>query len=269
MKESIQQKKNLPSPLIVIGKTLPAPEVINLPLATAVLFSTAAGSNGKMNEDSAAFVPVSEDTVILAVADGAGGHRGGRRASRRVIETLTRMIEGKSEIDRGTIVDAFESANEAIRQMKNGALSTLAVALIEGETLRTFHAGDSTVMTVKADATICCYTPPHSATGYGVEAGLLSEEEALEHEERHLLVNSLGTADYRIEIGAPLTLKRNDTVLVASDGLMTVLTPEQIAEIVCSGKLSDVADKLLSACSGEEQTNIFQDDLTFILFRQD
>ena len=255
--------------LISCGKTLTKPLRIDLPDATVVFFSTSASTKKRKNQDSAAVLPLTNGSCVLAVSDGAGGHKGGRAASKKAIETLVATLRvDDTSSDRSSIITGFELANEAVCKGKSGALCTLAVAHVEDGCLRSFHAGDSLVMTVHADASIVSYTPPHSTVGYGVEAGLLSEEEALEHEERHLLVNALGTEDYRIEIGAPYQLNKGDTLLVASDGVVTFVTPETLAELLCVEDLEQAARDLIHACSSKEDGEVFDDDLTFILYRQ-
>ena len=101
---------------------------------------------------------------------------------------------------------------------------------------------------------------------------MLDEDEAVQHDQRHLLFNVIGASDMRIEIGPPVKLDRRDTVLLASDGLMDNLYLDEIVEIVRKGRLSDAADELvrraverMTQSAGDEPSK--PDDLTVVLFR--
>ena len=73
-------------------------------------------------------------------------------------------------------------------------------------------------------------TISHSPVGYAVESGMLDDQEAMHHEERHVVSNIIGTPEMRIEIGPPIDLATYDTLLVATDGLADNLHIEEIIE---------------------------------------
>jgi serine/threonine protein phosphatase PrpC len=113
----------------------------------------------------------------------------------------------------------------------------------------------------------------HSPTGYLVEAGFLDQDEALHHEERHLVSNILGRPDMRVEVGSALELAERDTVVIASDGLSDNLMIEEIVQIVRKGPLQQAGLRLAAQCqdrmggTDSKGTPSKPDDLTFILFR--
>jgi len=105
-----------------------------------------------------------------------------------------------------------------------------------------------------------------------VEAGVISEEDAILHEDRHVVSNLLGSPEMRIEIGGELTLSDRDTVAVASDGLFDNLRLEEIADMVRVGQLSksgtalaEAAHARMQAQDGGEPSK--PDDVTFLLYR--
>jgi serine/threonine protein phosphatase PrpC len=114
---------------------------------------------------------------------------------------------------------------------------------------------------------------PHSPTGFAVEAGLLDENEAVQHEQRHVLFNVVGSADMRVEVGPAVQLALRDTVLLASDGLFDNLYIDEIVDTIRSGPLPAAADRLVERVRvrmhGEARTNqpCKPDDLTVVLFR--
>ena len=108
--------------------------------------------------------------------------------------------------------------------------------------------------------------------GYAVEAGWLPEDEALHHEDLHIVSNMVGSPEMRIEIGPTLSLRPRDTVLIASDGLFDNLPSQEVAELVRKGPLPEVAARLAAWCdqrmrAPEPGQPSKPDDLTFVLYR--
>ena len=240
-----------------------------------VVFTARAPGKETDNEDAAAVMPSGPDGCVLAVADGAGGHSGGTRASGLAIRSLKSAVESDADPSSGireAILDGIEQAGEKIRGLGIGAATTVAVAEIRDRSLRPCHVGDSTILVVGQRGKVKLMTVAHSPTGYAVEAGLLGDKEAVQHEDRHLVSNMVGDEDLRMELGAPMTLAPRDTVVLATDGLFDNLYVEEVADLVRKGKLEDVARDLARACLGRMHSNdearpSKPDDLTFILYR--
>jgi serine/threonine protein phosphatase PrpC len=137
--------------------------------------------------------------------------------------------------------------------------------------IRSYHVGDSELMSVGQRGRIKLRVTPHSPTGFAVEAGLLDEDEAVEHDARHLLFNVIGAPDMRIEIGTPVKLGGYDTVLLSSDGLLDNLYLDEIVGIIRAGSLRRAADALVKLArdrmAGTSEGPSKPDDLTVILYR--
>jgi serine/threonine protein phosphatase PrpC len=226
------------------------------------------------NEDAAAIIPYGQGGLVLAVADGVGGGPGGRDASNRAVQTLhdvLKDIDGEPDSLRAAIVDAVEAANRKILELGRGAATTLVVGEMLNGRIRSYHVGDSELMSVGQRGRIKLRVTPHSPTGFAVEAGLLDEDEAVEHDARHLLFNVIGAPDMRIEIGTPVKLGCYDTVLLSSDGLLDNLYLDEIVGIVRAGSLRRAADALVKLArdrmAGTSEGPSKPDDLTVILYR--
>jgi serine/threonine protein phosphatase PrpC len=228
------------------------------------------------NEDAAAVLEVDRDRVVLAVADGLGGHPGGQAASSLALEALGTCVAAAAVDDdiplRAAVLDGFENANHAVSAMGTGAATTLAAVEIDGTVVRPYHAGDSMILAVGQRGRRKLQTVSHSPVGYLVASGLLDESEAIHHEDRHLVSNIVGTPDMRIEVGPALRLRPRDTVVLASDGLFDNLHLDEIVECVRKGSLEQVARVLAEAArrrmaddAGDHPSK--PDDLTFLVFR--
>lgn len=102
---------------------------------------------------------------------------------------------------------------------------------------------------------------------------MLTEKEAMHHEDRHLVSNVVGIADMRIDIGPVLPLDPRDTLLLATDGLSDNLGIDEIVEIVRRGPLSRAAAALMAEArrrmqEPRERRPSKPDDATLVLFRR-
>lgn len=228
------------------------------------------------NEDAALVMPVGDDALVLAVADGLGGSPAGGEAARLVVETLATALSGPevaTDTLRTTILDAIEAANRTLIEMGRRGTTTLVVAEIVGRQLRSYHIGDSELLVFGQRGRIRMRIVPHSPTGFAIEAGLLDEKEAMRHEERHIVFNVVGAPSMSIDISAPIRLAARDTVLLASDGLLDNLFAEEIVSIAQSGPLPDAMSRLV-ATSLERMLMLTgdhpgkPDDLTIVLSRE-
>lgn len=237
------------------------------------VYSSRSPAHEETNGDSAALFCMDGNAGIFAVADGMGGLSNADRASAIVIEALEEALTNNPSATsfREAVLDGIDDANRRIIEL--GAGSTLAAVEINDNTLRSYHVGDAAILVTGQRGKIKLQTIPHSPVGYAVEAGFLDESEAMHHEERHLLLNMLGSNDMRIEIGPALSLARHDTVLLGSDGLFDNLHIEEIVAIIRKGALAHAMKNLISRC--QERMNTTDtgqpskpDDLTLILIRR-
>jgi serine/threonine protein phosphatase PrpC len=238
-------------------------------------FTQAAPDKTTGNEDALGLIPWGDDGGVLVVCDGLGGLPAGEQASILAIHCLAERIAATPPGNGGlreAILDGIESANRAVIDLGLGAATTLALIELQGRVIRPYHVGDSMILVTGQRGRIKLMTVSHSPIGYAVEAGFLDAEEAMHHEERHLISNMLGTPDMRIEIGTPLELAPRDTLLLASDGLFDNLHADEIVERMRRGPINTGANALRTDCRARMRqeagdTPSKPDDLSFILYR--
>jgi len=241
----------------------------------ATMRTEAAPDKSDGNEDCAALVPFGEHSGVLAVADGLGGLPAARNASHTLINTLSAVVK-KAQRDnrplRGAVLDAIETANAKLLAEGLGNATTAALIEIDGTTIRPYHVGDSQILITGQRGRIKLQTLAHSPTGYAVESGMLDEDDALEHEERHFVANVVGDREMRIEIGAPLTMSPRDTLVIASDGLWDNLFVEEVIDTVRTGEITESAENLMRTARSrinepKDGLPSHPDDVTFVLYR--
>lgn len=246
----------------------------DLPGGQACLRVRASPRRRRANEDAAIIIPVGEG-VVLAVADGVGGAPGGRQAANLVLASVAREIRAGGESlapVRGAIRRALERVNAQLLAGGVGSASTIAAVEIVGRALHSYHVGDSEILVVGQRGKKRHRIVPHSPTGLAVHAGLLTENDALHHDFRHILLNVVGAPQMRVEIEGIIELKTRDTVLVATDGVFDNLYLDEIIEIIRCGPLSAAADALADRAvarmrRADPRLPSKPDDLALVLFR--
>ncbi len=251
------------------------PEVFEVAGGTAAVFSSRRPEKTTANEDAAAVISAGDGAAVLVVADGCGGMASGEQAARIALECLTASIAAAAGPEgpglRAAILDGVEAANRQILELKTGAGATLAVVQLENGEARPYHVGDAQILLVGGRGKLKLLTTSHSPVGYAQEAGMLEEHEALDHEERHLVSNYLGSAEMHVEMGSGRKVLTRDALLVASDGVLDNLKMDEIVGFLKGGSAAVVAAKIAAVASArmreaQEGQPHKPDDLPLIVF---
>ncbi|WP_419195010.1 PP2C family protein-serine/threonine phosphatase [Novipirellula herctigrandis] len=227
------------------------------------------------NDDSAVVVQTIGGAIIMAVADGVGGCPLGYKASAIAVHCVAEsVLEAEPGADlRPAILDGIEKANHDILDLGVGAATTLSVVEIVDQRARVYTVGDSMAMIVGQRGVLKWKSTSHSPVGYLVESGLLDEESAMTHDERHIVSNLVGSATMHIGVGPSRPLSRRDRVILASDGLFDNLHISEVVETIKNGdpnkRMENLAALSSSRMDGQDpQLPGKPDDLTVLLFTQ-
>ncbi len=246
--------------------TLPGIDVYAAIVPSPLLTSRGRG------EDAIGVWTSSEGHLVLAVADGMGGARGGGAASALAIRSLDDALSQPMPT-RHAILDAFETADQAARARRAVGKTTLVVAQQSADQLRLYNAGDSEALVVSRRGTIKLRTVVHSPVGYQVAAGVLEHDEALQHAERHYISNVVGAPELKIEVGPRVTLARHDTVALGSDGLFDNVRPEELAHFLSLPDMAGGGEALVNLALSRMHTPTEDgvgkpDDLSLLMTRR-
>lgn len=239
-------------------------------------FSVRSPEKQTPNEDALAVIDRGDGAVVLVVADGMGGQAAGEVAARLTVDAVhaaVQQISGDEQGLRGAIIDGIENANREVIALANGAGATVAVACVSDSHFRSFHVGDSAILLMGQRGRVKFESIAHSPVGYAEASGLLQPEEALQHDERHLISNFVGTAQMRIEIGPELAMARYDTLLLATDGLTDNVLVGEAVSTMRAGPLAQCARSLANLARQrmvEQSPGLPSkpDDLSFLAFRR-
>lgn len=227
----------------------------------------------KPNQDACLCLDLKGNGLVLAVADGMGGHSQGELAARLTLEALEDCVVESIRTGGGLrvgVMDGFEAAQAQVHALGSGAGTTLVVATIDGEGMRSFHTGDSMALLTGGRGLIKHQSLDHSPTAYALRAGLIKESEVLAHPERHVLLSAIGHPGLQIDVGPAVPLAVKDSLLLASDGLTDNLLGGAIIRLM----KNRAGLKACAALAAKARTKMMDegglgklDDLTMVLFR--
>lgn len=253
------------------------PTAKTYPLAggEVVYFTNRSPDKETRNEDTLAIIPTSDSSGVLALADGCGGEVMGKEAAAIAIQSIVDAVAKSPNptLVRTAILDGFELATQQVARLGGGAATTLIVAEINAHQVRTFHVGDSQAMLVGGRGKVKFVTLAHSPVSFAQEAGLLTEDEAIGHEDRNIISNALGAEGTYIDVGLPRDLAVRDTLVMGSDGLYDNLTVGEIVELVRRGAVDKAVENTRRAVEarmrgGQPDAPCKPDDFTVMLFRR-
>lgn len=193
---------------------------------------------------------------LYIVADGVGGADAGDVASQHATEQTIRYYVSEPHDDVAErLRHAVQAANDDLRQLASQrnrsnymATTIVAVAIRDGKVMFA-NVGDSRGYHVR-DGAIQQVTKDQSLVAQLVEEGAITEEEALVHPRRNVILSSLGpTREPKIDL-FDLHVSQGDILFLCSDGLTRHVSDEEIAEI-CQNEAPDAATRILIDLANE------------------
>ncbi len=177
---------------------------------------------------------------LIAIADGMGGHAGGKVASTLALDSLRAIFENGSA-DAGsdpsaTLISGFASAQQSIlnhvasHPELDGMGTTCTAAILHRGNLFYGHIGDSRLYLLRA-GNFGPITEDHSLVNQLVESGALTPEEAAGHQQKNVLTRALGMPSSEVAAdfsNQPIPLSPGDVLVLATDGLHGVVSTEEI-----------------------------------------
>lgn len=213
------------------------------------------------NHEVISFSDVSEEG-IYAVCDGMGGESFGEEASLLAVRSLESVLP-QDFYARGTeyLLGMNQDICHLMRQRRARIGSTFVALTVSEERARVINIGDSRAYLLRAGR-LTKLSQDHTQTQRLVDMGLLAQEQAATHQDRHKLTQHLGIFPEEMIIEPYVhdltSLCRGDLFLLCSDGLTDVLSDNDIVRIIQGNtRLKDRTDCLyLSAMQQGGKDNI-------------
>lgn len=195
------------------------------------------------------------NAVLLAVADGLGGHSGGALAAQTAIETV---IHAFQRVRQARLADPFAflaltllKAHRAVVARARAhvppleARTTCVLCLVQDGYAYWAHVGDSRLYHFRGTR-LLARTEDHSAIEELRRDGVISEEEMASHPRKSYLLRSLGgPAEPRIALSQEAALRAGDALLLCSDGLWEALPAGEISRYAAHADLDEGVEEMV------------------------
>ena len=190
---------------------------------------------------------------LFFVADGMGGHAGGDIASAitaQHVATADEPVENSQQAEQ-KLIDYIWQANQKLSASVAehsdlaGMGTTFSGMLVHGTSVSIGHIGDSRIYLAR-DGVVKQITTDHTFVQRLVDTGRISEEEALVHPRRSVLMRVLGDVEQFPEVDLEtFETKPGDRWMVCSDGLSGVVPERLMHRIMLSKSTVQEATDLL------------------------
>jgi len=240
---------------------------------------TDVGRKRKNNEDS---LFVDDDLGLYMVADGMGGHRAGEVASELVVETIqayiTQIHRNSSRAESETADSALSKeanhllasihlANKGVHQIAQsndayrGMGSTVSAAYLTDQTVIAANVDDSPIYLIH-DSTIELLSVTHNVV---TEQAAIDPDAAdrLGEDVKFLLTRAMGVEESVRPDICEVPIFRDDVLVISSDGLSDLASPEEILDVVEEQSSATACQKLIEMANGRGG----HDNVTVVVLR--
>ena len=178
--------------------------------------------------------------LLLAVADGMGGHAKGEEASKIALNAIARAVipDLLNNTPFTKILEkGIQNANQDILDYTaenpeaSGMGTTSVCAVVKDNQIHLANVGDSRAYRVSDDE-ICRVTKDHSYVQALIDEGEITEEQAREHPRKNEITRAVGIMP-SIEVDTmKLTLDSDESLLLCCDGVIAHLSDDDIHKII-------------------------------------
>lgn len=192
-------------------------------------------------------MPIGNLPNLFIVADGMGGHVGGKQASHTAIQAAVSYVKQTEDTEPIMILEgAIREANKVVYeesriQELEGMGTTFVVATFVGNSLYVANVGDSRLY-IDAPSLLKQITIDHSLVEEMVRMGELDKDHARTHEKKNVITRAVGVnEEVKIDV-FEVHLQEEEQVVMCTDGLTNMVEDEKIHYILNSRK--DVIEKV-------------------------
>lgn len=201
---------------------------------------------GKVREVNQDYYYISDsldEIQLYMLADGMGGYNGGEIASKLAIQTAKSYIQNNFKDinkDRDSIIQligsSIEYANMIVYEKSKenkeleGMGTTLEICLIYNNKAFIGHVGDSRIYRVRKEF-MRKLTQDHSYVQKLVKDGTITQEEAVHHPQKNMLMKALGCNAFVEPDVMVKGFLKEDIIVICSDGLTNLVDQNEIFKL--------------------------------------
>ncbi|MBN2723014.1 MAG: serine/threonine-protein phosphatase [Deltaproteobacteria bacterium] len=225
---------------------------------------------GKIREKNEDSYHVNDDLNLFLLADGMGGHVGGKRASSLAVSLVNEYLESNLESSSSSPLDLFHDAlvnanisiyQEAQRDPELKGMGTTFTGLWYTDShLQILHVGDSRLYRYR-DGCLDQLSQDHTWVAEQLKAGYITEEEAKNSRFKSVITRSVGFEKEVYPDKEQLPVTAGDVYIMCSDGLSNYFQMDELERLLKYNFYTRIPDILLETALARGG----EDNITFIV----
>ena len=207
-------------------------------------------------DDACDFAILDNSLLVTVLCDGVGSARKGGAAARQTVKFF--IDHFKTRPKNWDITQSLTLFTQHINRLlfkesmtqyeQIELLTTLCIAVIEGDTLYTMNLGDSRIYLLDKEKNLRQLSEDH-----------IMDEDNLSH----VLTQACGLSEHVEPVITSISIEKGDTIILCSDGLTALMSDEEIKESVLKG----FGSKLIIQGAAKGHKDNERDDISMQIFR--
>ncbi|MDJ0805388.1 MAG: protein phosphatase 2C domain-containing protein [Gammaproteobacteria bacterium] len=232
--------------------------------------------NRKTNQDRC-LVLESPDSILLALADGMGGHPKGEQAAQILIDTgrkaflTSRKPISNPRVFLNGLMDMAHQQILAYGQAQSPPIeprTTGVLCLVQENNVYWAHIGDSRLY-IMHEGVIALRTDDHSYVEHLRQQGVISSAQTQTHRFRNYVTRCLGGSNNHPipDFSGPYQLEEGDTILLCTDGFWSALPERPLVDALYKTLQPLAAIINTLSAKAEQNSHPESDNVTVIALR--
>ena len=218
---------------------------------------TDVGCVRQQNQDAVRMDSLDKNTLLCVVCDGVGGAQSGNIASTLASDVMAQELRAtwRNGMDRVEVGECMRKAMKLANftvcdQAKevpefHGMATTMVAAVLQPDRVTVLNVGDSRAYHI-TNSGIRQITVDHSLVQMMLNRGELTEEEAKNFPEKNVITRAIGMEPVALCDLFHLEVKKDDCILLCSDGLSNLLDEQEILFEIMHGQRDSCCQRLLA-----------------------
>lgn len=205
------------------------------------------------NQDS---ILIFDDKILYSfvVADGAGGHDFGKKASNMTVSAIENELKNNNEysIDYLYLLmqKKYQQINEFVynhgKSINSKLVTTLSMVNIIDDEMIISNVGDTNIFRIR-DGELTLLSEPHSLAFEKYAKGEITYEEYENHPQKHVLTRAIGGSATIKPYFSKDVLKDKDIIILCTDGVYNFVSEEVLVDLFTQDT-SFTNDRLSDLC---------------------
>lgn len=207
--------------------------------------------------------------ILMVLADGLGGHNGGKIASKTLLEEAQKEFhedDAPKEMFEKIVKNTKEKLKHLTQNDKTlNPKTTCVMSLIEDKNIHFAHIGDSRAYLFE-NKELMYRSKDHSVVQMLVGMGDITEEQMSSHPDKSKLLKSIGEDENADITYKNIICKDGFTILLCSDGLWENLSEHEIKECLFDFSFHESLEQMIKKIKSKNKKSL--DNISAVMYKK-